>query len=141
MDERPSKRSRLANTLRRKLSLKSSNTGNGAVNGSGQTSSNAARRVSGIDIFNPLSFSSFRSLSRATTSAGPKRIRIAVIGDSAAGKTTMLKYVANLLFAVAVGANNVVTAVFIPECTSPQKSLLIAVTTTSPWRSMDIPLF
>lgn len=92
MDERPSKRSRLASTFRRKLSM--SGTAMGTANGSGDTSnSSTKRRASGLDIFNVRSFSSLRTgLSRAS-SVGPKRVRIAIVGDSSAGKTTLLKYV------------------------------------------------
>ena len=90
MDERPSKRSRLASTFRRKLSL--SGTAMGTTQGSGDTSNGSTkRRVSGLDIFNLRSFPSVRSgLSRAS-SVGPKRVRVAIVGDSSAGKTTLLK--------------------------------------------------
>jgi len=90
VDERPSKRSRLASTFRRKLSL--SGTAVGATQCSGDTShSSNKRRISGLDIFNVRSFPSVRSgLSRAS-SVGPKRVRVAIVGDSSAGKTTLLK--------------------------------------------------
>lgn len=63
----------------------------------------ANRRFSGLDIFNVPGLSSLRglgslgSLSRAT-SVGPKRVRIAIIGDSLTGKTALLKYVRRPVF-------------------------------------------
>ncbi|KAB5586110.1 hypothetical protein GE09DRAFT_1210690 [Coniochaeta sp. 2T2.1] len=94
-NHRPSKRSRLARTFRRKLSLSTDKTtAKGSYGSSGDILSvTKRRRVSGIDVFNPRSFSSLRafstSLSRASNH-GPTRVRIAVIGDTGAGKTTML---------------------------------------------------
>ncbi|KAH8907029.1 hypothetical protein BR93DRAFT_968582 [Coniochaeta sp. PMI_546] len=95
-DGRASKRVRLASTFRRKLSLQSNHTNNITSYSSGETNTSVAnRRFSGLDIFNVPGLSSLRglgslgSLSRAT-SVGPKRVRIAIIGDSLTGKTTLL---------------------------------------------------
>ncbi|KAB5582458.1 hypothetical protein GE09DRAFT_1211104 [Coniochaeta sp. 2T2.1] len=94
-NHRPSKRSRLASTFRRKLSLSTDKTTmKGSDASSGDILSVAKRRrVSGIDIFNSRSFSSLRAFSTSLSRASnhdPTRVRIAVIGDTGAGKTTTL---------------------------------------------------
>lgn len=77
----------------------SSGANNGTTFSSGDTSMSVSKkRLSGLDMFTVRSISvlpGLSTLSRAS-SVGPKRVRVAVIGDSFAGKTTLLKYVSPL---------------------------------------------
>lgn len=77
-------------------------------------------------------------LSRAS-SVGPKRVRIAVIGDSSAGKTTLLKYVSvthSLLFFFSLFCGvraDLSIVVSTPACTNLPRSRRTIATTTLAW--------